>query len=328
MDKHLYDKFLRYPTAKEVWEAIGTTFYDGSDAAQVFDLNKRVNTIKQVSRSVEEYYNELQDLWLEIDFCRPNPMVCTIDIKKFNKFTQESRVYSFLSGLDDKLDNERGNILQMTLFPTLEQAFARVRKEATRQEIMNKGSDGESHVPVAMDSKGQKFVNKSRLKCIHCGQTRHTKEQYFLLVEYLEWFKDRRKGKNNWSGKCQVAMVQIDGGSRELNQPRGSNTVFTNNHVVGSQPNQWMETSNSSGAGSQIHAVGTNSLEPVISNSLEPTNQQGKGLHAVGTSIPGFFILETSGKHIYSKEEEWLLDTGATYYMTYTEIDLINSKLP
>lgn len=30
LDTNLYGKFLRYPTAKEVWEAIATTFYDGS----------------------------------------------------------------------------------------------------------------------------------------------------------------------------------------------------------------------------------------------------------------------------------------------------------
>jgi hypothetical protein len=57
LDKSLYDKFLRYPTAKEVGR-IATTFYDESDVAQVFDLNKRVNRIKQASRSVD-YYNEL-----------------------------------------------------------------------------------------------------------------------------------------------------------------------------------------------------------------------------------------------------------------------------
>ncbi|XP_078173281.1 uncharacterized protein LOC144567101 [Carex rostrata] len=111
LDSNLYGKFLRYPTAKEVWDAIATTFYDGSDAAQVFDLNKRVNRIKQSGRSVEEYYNELQDIWLEIDFRRPNPMSCTTDIEKFDKFVQESRVYSFLDGLDEKLDNERANVL-------------------------------------------------------------------------------------------------------------------------------------------------------------------------------------------------------------------------
>jgi gag-polypeptide of LTR copia-type/Retrotransposon gag protein len=134
LDKNLYGKFLRFPTAKEVWDAIATTFYDGSDAAQVYDLNKKVNNAKQGGRSVEAYYNELQDLWLEIDFRRPNPMVCAADIERFDKFVQESRVYSFLDGLDDKFDNEHANVLQMTPFPTLEQAFARVRKDCSGEK--------------------------------------------------------------------------------------------------------------------------------------------------------------------------------------------------
>jgi hypothetical protein len=46
-------------------------------------------------------------------------MICTIDIENFDKFTQESRFYSFQYGLDDKLDNERVNVLQMTPFSTL-----------------------------------------------------------------------------------------------------------------------------------------------------------------------------------------------------------------
>ena len=94
LDSNLYGKFLRYPTAKEVWDAIATTFYDGSDAAQVFDLNKQVNRIKQSSRSVEEYYNELQDIWLEIDLRRLNPMSCTTDIAKIGQVC--SRIQSLL----------------------------------------------------------------------------------------------------------------------------------------------------------------------------------------------------------------------------------------
>jgi hypothetical protein len=70
-------------------------------------------------------------------------MACTIDIENFDKFIQESRIYSFLDGLDDKLDNERENILQMTPFSALEQTFAMVRKDVTRQEIMNKGNEGD-----------------------------------------------------------------------------------------------------------------------------------------------------------------------------------------
>jgi gag-polypeptide of LTR copia-type len=104
LETQLRGSFIRYPTAKDVWNAITTTFYDGNDAAQVFALNRKVSRVKQVGKTVEEYYNELQGLWQEIDFRRPNPMIYPDEIEKFNKFVQENRVYMFLDGLDDKLD--------------------------------------------------------------------------------------------------------------------------------------------------------------------------------------------------------------------------------
>lgn len=171
-----------------MWDALSTTFYDGSDAAQVFELNRRVTRLKQSGKSVEEYYNDLQSLWQEIDFRHPNPMVHAEDITKFNIFVQETRVYTFLDVLDDRLDNERANVLQITPFPTVAQAFARVRKEAVRQEIMLKGGEGISPISAAMVSKVHHFpevslslnknsyIEKSKLNCTQCGQTRHVKE--------------------------------------------------------------------------------------------------------------------------------------------------------
>ncbi|XP_078177452.1 uncharacterized protein LOC144571934 [Carex rostrata] len=68
LDEKLFANFIRYPTARDVWDAIATTFYDGNDTAQVFDLNKRVTRLKQSGRAIEVYYNELMTLWREIDF--------------------------------------------------------------------------------------------------------------------------------------------------------------------------------------------------------------------------------------------------------------------
>jgi hypothetical protein len=104
---------------------------------------------------VEEYYNELQGLWQEIDFRRPNLMVYPEEIEIFNKFVQETRVYLFLDGLDDKLDRVRADVVQITPFPSVEQAYARVRQEATRQEVMLKG-DESSQPSMVMLSKGSK----------------------------------------------------------------------------------------------------------------------------------------------------------------------------
>lgn len=73
--------------------------------------------LKQAGGSLEKYYNDLQGLWREIDFCRPNPMTCQVDIQHYNTLVQEERVYVFLDGLDDRLDNIRSDVLQMKPFP-------------------------------------------------------------------------------------------------------------------------------------------------------------------------------------------------------------------
>jgi hypothetical protein len=62
--------------------------------------------------STEKYYNDLQEVWCEIDFQRLNPMECAIDIQKYNSLIQEERVFIFLDGLDDRLDNICNDILQ------------------------------------------------------------------------------------------------------------------------------------------------------------------------------------------------------------------------
>ena len=188
LDPKLQNTFIRYPTAKEVWDAIATTFYDGNDKAQVYNLNKRVTRLKQSGKTVEEYYHELQGLWREIDYRRPNPMVHAEDISKFNEFVQESRVYIFLDGLDDRLDNVRAVILQMASFPSVEQAYAIVRRETSRQGVMLKGEEGIGS-SMAMMSQGYKRFevnsglnkyqykqDKAKLKCSHCGGMGHVKE--------------------------------------------------------------------------------------------------------------------------------------------------------
>ena len=136
MEPHLIDNFIRFPTAKSVWDSIATTYFDGSDTSQIFELKKKITQMQQHGGTLESYYNSLQGLWREIDFRRPNPMLCTNDIEQFNKLQQEDRVYTFLDGLDDRLDNVRADVLQLQPLPTVEQAYALVRKKDSRQPVM------------------------------------------------------------------------------------------------------------------------------------------------------------------------------------------------
>jgi len=70
-----------------------------------------VTRLNQASGPLEKYFIDLQGLWREIDFRRPNPMECVVDIQHYNDMIQEDWVYVFLDDLDDKLDKIRGDIL-------------------------------------------------------------------------------------------------------------------------------------------------------------------------------------------------------------------------
>jgi hypothetical protein len=63
-------------------------------------------------------------------------MKCKADIQSYNSILQEDRVYTFLNGLDDRLDKVRGVMLQIQPFPTVEQTYEYVRREELRQVVM------------------------------------------------------------------------------------------------------------------------------------------------------------------------------------------------
>lgn len=67
-------------------------------------------------------YN-LQGLWREIVSQRLNPVEFLTDSQRYNSLLQEERVYVFLDGLDDKVDNLHSEVLQKHPFPTVEQAY-------------------------------------------------------------------------------------------------------------------------------------------------------------------------------------------------------------
>ena len=202
--------FIRYPTAKQVWESIATTYFDGTDTSQVYELKRRVSWMKQASGSIEKYYNNLQGLWLGIDFRRPNPMKCAIDIQSYNSMLQEERVYTFLDGLDDRLDLVRSDVLLLKPFPSIEQAYAHVRREDLRQSVMISGAEVVTS-GVVMATKGvrsglsQTFLksgssSRSRghfdgNKCTHYGSTKHTRETCFKVHGYPDWWHELQARK-------------------------------------------------------------------------------------------------------------------------------------
>ncbi|RVW31281.1 hypothetical protein CK203_100340 [Vitis vinifera] len=190
---------------------------------KVYDLRRRVTQLKQAGGSLEKYYNDLQGLWREIDFHRPNPMECAIDIHIYNLLFQEDKVYVFLDGLDDRLDKIRGDVLQLCPFPTVEQAYAHVRREALRQSVMITGSvDAVSGTvlatkglklgssvqpPIVHNGRPKSRTSSEGLKCSHCGNSKHTRDTCFKLHRYLDWWNDFRAKKGRDAGTKDEGSV-------------------------------------------------------------------------------------------------------------------------
>ena len=80
----------------------------------------------QGGRPLLEYYNELNSIFLELDYHRPNDMECVNDIEKLRKHTAKDRIYIFHANLNHHLDQVSGWIF----------AYSQVRREEQRQFTM------------------------------------------------------------------------------------------------------------------------------------------------------------------------------------------------
>ncbi|KAI5319218.1 hypothetical protein L3X38_038926 [Prunus dulcis] len=58
------------------------------------------------------------------------------DIKRYNDILQKDPVYIFLDGLDDLLDKARSDVLHMTSFLTVDQAYAYFCREDVQKVVM------------------------------------------------------------------------------------------------------------------------------------------------------------------------------------------------
>ncbi|RVW72954.1 hypothetical protein CK203_053106 [Vitis vinifera] len=47
MDPKLTSNYTIFPNAKAVWDTIATTYFDGTDASQVYDLKRKVTRLQQ-----------------------------------------------------------------------------------------------------------------------------------------------------------------------------------------------------------------------------------------------------------------------------------------
>ena len=130
MSLEIIKRYLRLPTAQEIWSILSKAFYDGSDELQVFTLNQKAFTAKKNDRSLSEYYGALTEIFCELDHRDKVVMRDPDDIAAYWKSIELQRVHIFLVRLDGDFEQVRGEILHKDPLPDLEECYALIRREA------------------------------------------------------------------------------------------------------------------------------------------------------------------------------------------------------
>ena len=128
MKPEIMKRYLRLPTAYEIWSALSKAFYDGSDELQVFSLNQKAFTAKQNGKSLSEYYGELVEIFRELDHRDKVVMKDPDDVTAYQKSIERLRVHIFLAGLDNDFEQVRGEILRKEPVPGLEECYSLIRR--------------------------------------------------------------------------------------------------------------------------------------------------------------------------------------------------------
>ncbi|RVW30585.1 hypothetical protein CK203_086063 [Vitis vinifera] len=223
-------------TAKEIWESVCHTYSKVRDAAQMYELKTRIHNTKQGILSVTEYYNVIKSLWLELDQYQNLRMKCSIDATMHQEFIERERAYDFLAGLNVELDRIQVQIFGKEPLPSLNEAFAIVRGEEGRRNIMlekgntmdrsvlaiSKPSGNEGSVAAnAANSgrnEGKKTSEKDSLWCSYCKKNRHTRETCWKLHgKPLNFFKGNGGKGVNSGYKSQANLAEIGGKQQEEN---------------------------------------------------------------------------------------------------------------
>ncbi|KAJ0613771.1 putative transcription factor interactor and regulator CCHC(Zn) family [Helianthus annuus] len=246
----LAGNLTEYPTAKTLWDALVVTYNSEKDKLQAFNLHVRANEIKQNDASLESFWISLQGIWGEIERIDPNPMKCPDDIKAYAKIRSEHKLFQFLSALDKKYDPIKREILQWEPLPSVETAYAAVRKETTHQTILGAAHSDTQGIGAglsATESDGLGLAtkgycrtekkngapikkDKSLLKCTHCDMRGHTKEQCFKIVGFPNWWSDNHKTKNpNQEGKVATAIGNNSATSNDNAEKNGGDEAFEEN---------------------------------------------------------------------------------------------------
>ena len=167
MEPKISQPYLFYKIAREVWEAIQEIYSDLENIAQYFEIRAAIRNTKQGNLGVTEYYNNLVELWQEMDLFYDPSWKCANDSQKYRKMLEKERIFYFLQGLNPDLDEVRGRLLGTKPLPYLREVFAKVRWEESRKRVMLPTTEPNSG--LALIAARKEDIPREKQWCEHCN---------------------------------------------------------------------------------------------------------------------------------------------------------------
>lgn len=184
------------PTTKEIWHSVNQIYSKIGVAAQIYEPKVQIHWTEQGTMTINQYYNTMRSLWLELDLYQTVEMESAADSVKLKNFLGFERLFEFLAGLNLELDQVRGQVLSREPFPSLKEAHAYVKGEDSRRIMMLLNSSTENLIVTAPNNsallasnsilgvpktEGRKPLDRDGLWCDYCHNSRHTRDKCWKL---------------------------------------------------------------------------------------------------------------------------------------------------
>ncbi|KAG6392500.1 hypothetical protein SASPL_146722 [Salvia splendens] len=136
MEQRLVLQFAQHQTAAAIWRSLATTFGTRKDPVQIYDLEDRTNKLVQGTETLEAYWAEIQNLWVGMDNRKLCPYTCCDEgVKIYQTETKIKRPHQFLSGVNNKYDGLRRDLLKEDHAPDAETALGILKQEEEHSGI-------------------------------------------------------------------------------------------------------------------------------------------------------------------------------------------------
>lgn len=85
------------PSAKVIWDTLQQNYFLKQDMAVVYELQTKISSTKQGSMSMQDYYNLMNRLWLEMGHYQDLKMKYSDNVEILLEFVEQDRIFFIFS---------------------------------------------------------------------------------------------------------------------------------------------------------------------------------------------------------------------------------------